>query len=163
LTVNELREVGGADRPPYYKFFIFAAAIAVIGWGGFMLLSLWWLFQPVSLPSIEEPVPVLNENNTVFLGENIEMALGVTKPIDYQAVDNTRYIECASGKLIPLTSGEPRTLPIGTYTLNVDSIILPSPVIDGDSCTVLFRVIYEINPLRDEQIEFRSEAFAVYN
>ena len=156
---NEIKN----GNSPWQRVFMFSAIVGMFGWLGFFALTMFWLFQPIEVPTIDEPIPILNEDQTVRVGEAILMDLAVDKPVGYQIIEVNRFIECDSGKVVPLTDGEARTLPVGSYTIRVDNIILPTPVFDGDSCTFLFKNVYDINPFKTIQTEFRSEPFTVYN
>ena len=138
-------------------------AAAVIGIGGWFVIMagwLWWTFQPVSLPSVDEPIPVLNDGNEVAIGEPIVLELKVDKPADARTVSSTRFIQCQSGNLVTLTSTA-RDLPVGAYTIISDSVILPAKVSPGDVCVFTFRITYQVNPIRIEVVDWESERFTV--
>lgn len=151
-------------KPKWFSFFVTVSLFGMVGLGSILALGAWWAFQPVHLPTVDQPIEINNENREIYVGDPILMTLVVNRPRDYQTIETQRFIECPdSGKLQPMTDGEARTLPSGSYTLEVDNVVLPGPVLDGDACRFLFRNTYEINPLRDEIVEFRSEFFTVYN
>lgn len=135
-----------------WTFLVLAfAAIAVVTY---------WTVRPADLPTIDQPIPILNDNNTITVGEPIVMELRVNKPRPTQVIGSDRFIICESGNLITLTS-TPSELPDGEFTIIADGAILTDNIIDGDVCTFLYRVDYQINPIRFETAEYESEPFTV--
>jgi len=120
----------------------------------------WWTLRPANLPTIDQPIPVLNAGNTIAVGEPIVMELSVFKPQPTDVVGASRFIACDSGNLITMTSTE-RDLPVGDFTIVSDSAILPDKIIDGDTCVFVFSVDYRLNPIRVERAEYESETFTV--
>jgi len=137
-----------------------AAAVGILGWLFLLGLLGWWTLQPVTLPTIAEPIAVLNPGNEVAIGDTLLMELEVSKPVDLLAVGNSRRLECLSTNLVTLTAGVTQ-LPAGTYTVRSDSIVLPAKITPGDQCEAVLGVTYQINPIRVERVEWRSEAFTV--
>ena len=152
-----------ADKPHPLALRLFgvAAVVGIVGW--LLLLSLWgwWTLQPANLPSVTEPMPVLNEDREVAIGEPLLLQLQVVKTAELTAVSTGRWLACESSNLVTLTSLDPVNLPVGEYTVVADSIILPAKITPGDTCTAVIRVTYRINPMRVESVEFDSEPFTV--
>ena len=133
-------------------------AAAVVGWIGLFAVYLAWVLWPVSLPTVDQPIPILNENRTIAVGEPIVMELRVNKPqpVNVRAAD--RFIRCESGNLVTLTATA-IDLPVGDFVVEASSVILPAKIIDGDVCTFLYRISYYVNPVRTEVVEYESEPF----
>lgn len=134
------------------------ASAAFVGWMGMFALWLAWSFWPVNLPTVEQPIPILNANRTVAVGEPIVMLLKVNKPDPVNVRSADRLIRCDSGNLITLTSTA-IDLPTGEFVVESSSVILPDKIISGDRCTFLYRIGYYINPVRTEVAEYESEPF----
>ena len=128
--------------------------------GGWLLLNVWWLNQPVSLPSIDEPIPILNDNREIAIGEPIRMLLRVDKPQDIEAERTSRSIICESGNLVTLTEST-QDVPAGSFTAVADNVNLPNKVDVGDTCQFRYNVDYRINPIRTDEVEWLSEPFTV--
>jgi hypothetical protein len=139
------------------------AVIGIGGWTVLLLWGIWWMIQPVTVPTITEPIPVLNPGNEIAIGETIILELDVAKPQDFLSTDSERFLLCESGNLVTLqsTPQSQTTLPVGEYTLVVDNVDLPNKVTTGDVCTHVFRVTYEVNPLRSIEAEYTSEPFTI--
>jgi hypothetical protein len=144
------------------RLFITASTLGILSALVWVVTALWWNLEPANLPRIDQPVSILNPNNEIETGTSIIMRLVVDKPVPLNVVGSNRFISCDSGKLQPLVSTE-RDLPQGSYEIISDSTLLPSDILDGDVCRVGWRVEYEINPIRDEVLEFYSEPFTVIN
>lgn len=149
--------------PHPWQIRVFTAAALIGGGGWAILLGLWgwWTLQPTSLPVVTEPIEVLNPGNDVAIGEALVMRLVVNKPNPATAVSSSRRLECLSGNLVTLTSGSAVPLPVGSYTLVSDNVIMPAKVTPGDTCDAVWTIRYRINPIRDEVVEWRSEPFTV--
>ena len=126
--------------------------------GGAVRRYLAWTFWPVTLPTVDQPIPILNENNTVAVGEPIVMELRVNKPQPVNVQRADRFIRCESGNLITLTPTAV-DLPTGEFVVESSSVILPAKVINNDRCTFLYRITYYVNPVRSETSEYESETF----
>jgi hypothetical protein len=137
-----------------------AAALAIGGWLLVIGVWTWWMLQPVTLPALSEPIPILNEGNEIAIGEPIVMELAVDKPGGVRVTQSIRFIQCDSGNLVTLTSAV-RDLPSGDYTLIADSVKLPAKVTPGDTCIFTYRNTYQVNPIRTEVTEWSSERFTV--
>ena len=151
-----------SEHPHPWQVRLFAIA-AVIGVGGWLLLLglwAWWSFQPTNLPTITEPIPVLNPEHAVAIGTPIVLELAIAKPRDIAPHTSTRFLECTSGNLVTLTA-TPTQLPEGNYTVVSDNVVLPAKVTPGDTCVAVFLNTYEINPIREETTRFASEPFTV--
>lgn len=137
------------------------ASVSIGGWLTIFALLLWWhLLQPVNVPTIDQPIPVLNENREIAVGESIVLQLDVVKTDGSHPTVTNRFIVCESGNLITLTPST-RDLPVGEYRIISDSVDLPAKVTVGDTCTFLYRVDFRINPVRTVDVEYESEPFTV--
>ena len=134
------------------------AATALAGWLGVFAVYLCWLFWPVQLPTVDQPIPILNSDNTITVGEPIVMQLRVNKPQPVNVRSADRLIRCESGNLVTLTSTA-IDLPTGEFVVESSSVILPNKIVDGDTCTFLYRIGYYVNPVRSEIVEYESEPF----
>lgn len=143
-----------------HHLFTTAAIIGIVGWMFLIVIWAWWTLQPVTLPTVTEPMPVLNENKELHAGDILLVKLNVSKPEEQTPVDSSRYIACRSGNLITLTAA-PTKLPIGQYEIISDDIKIPSRITIGDVCTFEITIIYEINPIRTESVTFISEPFTI--
>jgi hypothetical protein len=143
-----------------YWVFVSAAVVGIGGWLLVLSVWVWWMLQPVSLPTVDEPIPVLNANNEVAIGETLLMSLEVSKPQELAPTNAQRFIECQSGNLVTLTAAEVN-LPVGEYEIISDTIVLPAKVSAGDTCRAVYIIGYQINPVRYEETQFVSEWFAV--
>jgi hypothetical protein len=142
------------------KFFLVAAFVGIGGWMLILALVAFWHLMPVTLPNVTQPLPILNVNNAVAIGEKVVVQLDVVKTVETEVESSTRYIACDSGNLVTLTSN-PTNLPVGTYTIVSDSVVLPPKVFPGEVCTMNFRIVYRINPMRVETLTLSSEPFTV--
>ena len=140
------------------KALVITACTALLGWLVVFTVYIGWLFWPVTLPTVDQPIPILNDNRTVTVGEPIVMQLKINKPQPVNVRSADRIIRCDSGNLIPLTSTAV-DLPVGDFVVESSSVILPSSIIDGDRCTFLYRIGYYVNPVRTEVAEYESEPF----
>lgn len=136
------------------------STVIVVGMVAFLAWLLFMLVRPENLPSVAEPIPVLNPDRVVAVGEPIVLELSVVKDSDTDVVSSSRSLLCDSGNLITLTS-VPRDLPTGRYTLVSDSAVLPDKIVDGDTCVLLFHVDYRLNPVRIVGKEWTSVPFTV--
>lgn len=139
-----------------------AAGIGILGWVALLLLAGWWMVQPAGLPTIAQPIPVLNEGHEVAIGERLVLRLDVNKAVPRDPVDSDRWLECESGNLVTLTSTISE-LPVGTYTVLSDDVVIPNKVTAGDVCTAWLAVDFRINPLRTEELQLASEPFTITN
>lgn len=140
--------------------FVTTSIVGLVGWASLILIWLVWTFQPVTLPTIKQPIPVLNPGQEIAVGEPIRLRLDVSKPQDINVESTDRFLVCESGNLVTLT-GTARDLPLGNYTIIADSTLLPNKVAVGDECQFLYRVRYYVNPIRDADVEYLSEPFTV--
>ena len=140
--------------------FLTLATIASIIMTAAGAVLIWWLIQPTftTLPNVAQPIPILNRDNVIAVGEPIRMELRINKPLPIASEGSTRIMQCDSGLLDTFTPST-RDLPIGEYTLISDSTILPNSIIEEDTCRVVWRVRYEVNPLRHVTTEFVTEPF----
>jgi len=149
------------NRPDHVqKFFLVAAFVGIGGWLLLLFLVAFWHLVPSTLPNVTQPLPILNENSQVAVGETLIVQLDVVKTVETEVESSTRYITCDSGNLVTLTSN-PTNLPVGAYTIISDSVVLPNKVSVGDICTMNFRITYRINPMRVENLVLSSEPFTV--
>jgi hypothetical protein len=137
-----------------------AAAIGIVGWVALLLLAGWWMVQPAGLPSVAQPLAVLNPGHEVAVGERLVLRLDVAKTVPRDPVDSSRWLECESGNLLTLTSTI-SVLPVGTYTIISDSVVIPNKVSVGDVCTAWLAVDFQINPIRTEELRLASEPFTI--
>ena len=140
------------------KALVGIATASIAGWLAVFAIYLWWSIQPTSLPTVDQPIPILNANKTVAVGEPIVMRLAVNKPDPVNVEAANRVIRCESGNLITLTPSAV-DLPTGDFVVESSSVVLPDKIIDGDRCTFLYRIEYYINPVRSEVAEYESETF----
>jgi hypothetical protein len=142
------------------KFYFMVALVTMGIYGVLMALLVFWAIQPARLPVVVEPLPVLNPDREIAVGETIVLELDVTKTVELEPHTASRFLTCESGNLVTLTANR-TTLPVGTYTLISDSVQLPRKITVGDVCVMNFRVAYHINPMRDEVLDLESEPFTV--
>lgn len=139
------------------------AIIGGVAIGGWMLLGgvlLWWFIEPTPITKVDEPIPILNDGKTVYVGEPVEHLLIVDRPEGLNTNDASRSIRCESGNLITLT-GFVVDLPPGKFEIVSDDLILPNKIVDGDRCKLVYQIEYTINPIRVEITEFTTEWFTV--
>jgi len=134
------------------------ATAAFVGWLAIFVVYLAWSFWPVTLPSVDQPIPILNDGKRIAVGEPIVMELRVHKPQPVNVRSSDRVIRCESGNLITLTATA-IDLPTGDFVVEASSVTLPDKIIDGDTCTFLYRIGYYVNPVRTEVVEYESEPF----
>jgi hypothetical protein len=140
------------------------AVAAVIGVGGWLLLLAvwgWWMLQPAHLPDIHQPIAVLNPGHEVAIGTPVVLRLEVTKSHELNPVRSTRLLECESGNLVTMTPLPPQNLPVGTYRVIADDLIVPAKVTPGDTCRATFVITFKVNPVRDEVARYTSQPFTV--
>lgn len=114
------------------------------------------------LPVITEPIPILNENNEIAIGEIIEMQLNIYKPENISPIDSSVNITCEDGNLVTLTSSSAAgTIPTGEFTFVSNSYELPAKVSAGDRCMFNYVNTYQPNPYKTETIVWSSEVFEV--
>lgn len=143
-----------------HRVFMAAGIVGIVGWLLVLILLGWWQLQPAALPTVTEPLPILNPGHQVAIGEPIVLQIDVVKDTETTVATSTRFLACQSGNLVTLTS-QPTNLPVGDYTIVSDNVILPAKVTPGDVCTMNFRIVYRINPIRTEALALESEPFTV--
>lgn len=157
---KRLIKATGAPSRPLYIVFAVSAALGIAGWLFLIALNVWWLIQPANLPVIKEPIPILNQNNEAAIGDTLSMVFDVEKTQALTTVSSARYLECRSGNLVTLTSA-PITLPVGSYLIPSNDVIVPNKVSPGDTCLFVIEASFYINPLRNESVRFVSEPFTI--
>lgn len=150
-----------ADPHPWAVRAVGVAALVGVG-GWILLLAVWafWMLQPAGLPTITEPIEVVNPRNEVAIGEPLVLRMEVDKQVARTPISSSRLLECQSGNLVTLTS-TPTPLPVGNYTVVSDNLTIPAKVTPGDHCVATFLITFRINPLRDETARWSSEPFMV--
>lgn len=118
-----------------------------------------WLLKDYPTTYVEEPIPILNENKQIAIGEPIEMKLHIHKNNEY-ASSSSSTILCSDGNLFNLPS-KSVNLPKGEYTLVSLSYIMPATATVGTTCTFKFTNNYKINPIRTQTRVWESERFTV--
>lgn len=116
-------------------------------------------FDQYELPTITQPVKILNENKEVAVGETILMELEVYKPQDLRA-DGSVNITCDDGNLVTIQS-KVQAQPIGEYTIIDDRYQLPNKVSVGATCQFNGILDFEVNPYITETLVYSSEQFTV--
>lgn len=139
-------------------YWLFGTLVVLLLGNG--LLTLWWLNQPVSLPTLKEPIPILNEDAKIAIGEPIVMELVIDKPANVEVERTQRAILCESGNLVTLTDSD-RDVPAGQFRIIADNVDLPAKVDVGDICRFRYLNTYRINPIRTDEVEWFSEWFEV--
>lgn len=157
---NQQIVTSGAPSKFLYTIFTVSAILGISGWLFILGIYIYWLVEPEPLPSIKEPIPVLNEDNQVAIGHTLFMEFEVIKLQDITPISASRFLECESGNLVTLTSAA-ITLPVGVYTLVSDDITIPAKVSADDKCIFVIEVTYQINPLKQTTNRFQSEPFLV--
>ena len=146
------------------RVFLVAAWVSILGIGlvvvGYGLVTAWWLNRPVTLPTVVTPIPILNPDQRIAVGEPIRMLLTIDKPQDVATERTSRAIVCDSGNLVTLTEST-RDVPVGSFTTVADNVDLPPKVTPGDTCRFRYTVDYRINPIRIDTVEWLSEPFTV--
>jgi len=123
------------------------ATISVVGY---------MLFYPAPLPVVyNEPFPLDKEH--VARGEEISYLVHLNKLADYNAKLN-RNIICDDGNLVTLAPQESR-VGVGEHKIWV-SVTVPMKTSLG-TCHLEMNNAYEINPLRTEYVDMRSQDFVV--
>lgn len=135
-------------------YIVIAGNIFIIG------LLIYWMLQPYNLPYVEQPIPVLNEDKVVKVGDPIILRLDIIKTHDLESIGSEPRIECKSGNLVTLV-GNPVQLPVGDYELISDRFILPPKVLNNDLCKFVFRTTFSVNPIKSKTTEWFSEIFTV--
>jgi hypothetical protein len=153
-------ETSGAPSAFLYGIFTVSAVLGISGWLLLLSLYIFWMVEPEPLPSIAEPIPVLNQYNEVAIGSTLFMEFDVVKLNNKTPINAARFLECESGNLVTLTSAA-ITLPVGSYTIVSDDIVIPAKVTPGDECKFVIEVTYQINPLRQKTNRFESESFVI--
>lgn len=143
------------------KILHYLAWFAIIGNLVLIGMVAWWLIHPYQLPVVKEPIPILNENKVIAVGEPIKMKLIVEKTREMKPTTVTRNITCNDGNLVTMSGSKSVDLPKGNYTMISDSIILPPKVAKGATCQFNFINTYKLNPLRSETTTYSSELFKV--
>lgn len=143
------------------KIFHCLAWVAIIGNLALIGLVAFWLIHPYPLPTITQPIPILNENKEIAIGDPIKMKLEVNKQREMKPTTITRNITCNDGNLVTLANISVQDLPKGSYTLISDKFILPPKVAKGSTCKFNFINTYKLNPLRSETTKYSSEQFKV--
>lgn len=130
--------------------------------GNLLLIGMvaWWLLHPYTLPAIKEPIPIMNENKIVAVGEPIKMKLQINKPREMAPTSINRTISCNDGNLVTMTALA-QDMPTGSYTTHSENFILPPKVAKGSTCKFNFQNTYKLNPLRSETVIWSSEDFRV--
>lgn len=144
------------SRKLWHKFSAVVITMAAI----FMLVVIFWLVFPYKTAEIKQPVPVLNKNNEVAIGEKLILEISVTKYID-AFPNGTEIITCDDGGIAFLDSGKTSNFPPGTYTFVNDSNVIPDKLVAGSKCMYHFRYTYRVNPIREITKEWDSEPFLV--
>ena len=156
--------------------------VSLMAISGVVGLLVFWTFQPYELPTVQEPIRVLNTPRVprdelpievdidqesfpvIRQGEPFIMELEVNKPQEIAPVA-TRFFECISGNLVTLTSGSV-DLPVGEYTVTTASdfsdpqrppIVTPNKFTVHDICRFGFDLTYDVNPLTKPEVSWRSE------
>jgi hypothetical protein len=149
-----------APTPTSHKFFIAAATIGIVGWLCVLMLLGFWYLAPVALPTVTQPLPILNPGHQIAIGDPIVVELDVIKTAPTDVQSSSRFLACESGNLVTLT-GMPTNLPVGEYVIVSDNVILPAKVSAGEVCTMNYHIVYRINPVRTETLNLTSEPFTV--
>jgi hypothetical protein len=135
--------------------------LATIGVALLLLgIGLFWIVYPYDVTSVKEPILILNENNEIPIGGNIELQLEVNKVNDL-IPEVTIFIECDDGSLLPLVPFASVNLPRGEFTVVNDDYVVPNGAAVGSICTFNFRNTYQVNPIRSITREWASEEFLV--
>ena len=148
--------------PPHTRVLLTGAWFGIIGSLCIMAVLIFWTVVPVTIPEIEEPLPILNPDNEIAVGEPIVLELNVFKEHQFLSADSNRYLRCSDGNLKLLVSdGRSTQLPVGEYTLINDNVSLPSGLTIGAVCEHVFDVTFDVNPIRSVQTAYVSEPFTV--
>lgn len=150
----------GAPSKWLYAIFTVSAILGISGWLFLLTIYIFWTLESAPTPTIKEPIPVLNTDNAVAIGDALLMEFDVIKLEEMTPVSASRFLECESGNLVTLTAAA-ITLPVGTYTLISNDITIPSKVSAGDKCVFVIEVTYQMNPLKQVTNRFQSETFLV--
>lgn len=125
-------------------------------------LIIFWLVFPYKRTTIKEPIPILNPNKEIAVGEPILQRLEINKPTNTPPNSVTRVLICNEGELITLAPSSPTlNLPVGKYISVNDRYDLPENVTIGSTCHFIWTQSYEVNPIRNIDVEWRSEQFKV--
>jgi len=159
MAKNSLREYFYyLSRYLVYGFTTFAFVIgAYFGARWFYYIHL----DGYTLPTVVEPIEILNADNVVRINEPIVMELHISKPELITTKEARVDITCEGGNLITLASSG-GTLPEGEYKITSDRYVMPPKANPGDVCQFNFRQIYIPNPyVETEQVTFSSEQFTI--
>ena len=112
-------------------------------------------YDPIQFNSL--PVPVLNENNEVRHGENLELYFDLFKEDGCQSVETTWFL--VDGFVIQMNVGA-GTLPAG---LTQKSILVPMPTSApvGENRHIKIEYSCEPNPVRRIEYIFETERFNI--
>lgn len=122
----------------------------------FFFTIAYMLFFPATIPEVlNSPYPV--SPLEVKRGEEISYTIHYIKTVNMPVVGN-RNIICADGNLVtlaPITTNAPlgENMAQGTITI-------PEKTSLGE-CYIDFNVSYDVNPLRTEHRNYRTETFTV--
>lgn len=125
-----------------------------------VITYIFWAIYPYKLVDIKEPIPILNYNHQVKVGEQVIMQLYIKKYQDITPDKADVYLLCSDGSLIQLqakTAGRPK----GEYNVVIDSYRVPEKTPIGLKCTFNFRNSYQVNPVREIVKNWSSEQFEV--
>lgn len=118
-------------------------------------------FDFYNIPSITEPITILNENNEIAIGDTIKMELHIKKPQEVASI-GTVNITCNDGNLITMSPSPNRgTLPAGNHVVLSTSHKLPPKAAIGAKCQFNFINVYQVNPYKTEIRSWHSETFKV--
>jgi hypothetical protein len=139
--------------------------VNIVIWGGFMtalglmLLIFYWLLIPCDVITTVQPVPVLNEDKTVSVGDRLLLRIDYDKkrPFPGRVAQN---IICSSGNMAPIEEFT-INLPVGKKNFVFDGVVVPSSMIAGDKCFLQQSVSYKVNPVREITYTFLSEKFTI--
>lgn len=134
-------------------------------WTGFaaafvaMVVTGYWLTYPYEVIRVNQPIEITNPNDTITVGERIQTSVTYTK---YKPFTSTNFpqVVCKSGNLVQFASYTTNA-PVGSGTFKSDNFILPPKFLDGDTCQLVVRQVYQVNPIRKVTYESRSEYFTV--
>ncbi len=117
-------------------------------------------FDRYVLPTVAQPIEILNEDNEIAIGDVILMKLIIDKPEDILAIESSNDITCEGGNLVTMAGGG--TVSVGQFELISDNYLLPNKVGIGDVCQFNFRNRYQPNrQMQSELITWSSEKFTV--
>lgn len=142
------------------KFLHYFAWVAIIG--NLLLIGLvaFWLIYPYQVPEIKQPIPIMNSDKEIAVGDNIRMKLAVDKHNDMTPSVVAHNITCTDGNLVTMAA-KARTLPKGSYTIDTNNYILPPKVAKGATCQFNYVNTYKLNPIKSVTTTYSSEQFKV--